>query len=130
MPGRVKGVEHQLDDLVGTVAQHHVLAGEAKVLRDCVTQVETAAIRVKVDPRDRLPHRLDGLRRRPKRVLVRGQLDDRRRIETQLARHVIDRLARLVRNQIKQYCIGDPALPYDWNPASRPDTITRILTVK
>lgn len=25
------------------------------------------------------------------------------------------------------YCIGDPALSYDWNPAFRPESITRQL---
>ena len=25
------------------------------------------------------------------------------------------------------YCIGDPGVPYDWNPASRPEKITQTL---
>jgi hypothetical protein len=25
------------------------------------------------------------------------------------------------------YCIGDPKVPYDWNPASRPPEITKGL---
>lgn len=27
------------------------------------------------------------------------------------------------------YCIGDPTVAYDWNPASRPERITRLLAV-
>jgi outer membrane protein assembly factor BamB len=35
-----------------------------------------------------------------------------------------------IRSLSHLYCIGDPAVPYDWNPASRPEKITHSLTVK
>jgi len=35
-----------------------------------------------------------------------------------------------IRSLSHLYCIGDPAVPYDWNPASRAENITKSLTVK
>jgi len=33
-----------------------------------------------------------------------------------------------IRSHSHLYCIGDPKVPYDWNPASRPKEVTEILT--
>lgn len=35
-----------------------------------------------------------------------------------------------IRSLSHLYCIGDPAVPYDWNPMSRPANITRSLVTK
>ncbi len=35
-----------------------------------------------------------------------------------------------IRSVSHLYCIGDPKVPYDWGPASRPARITQTLTVK
>lgn len=32
-----------------------------------------------------------------------------------------------VQSAVHLYCIGDPAVKYDWNPASRPEVVTRSL---
>jgi hypothetical protein len=59
-----------------------------------------------VDARDGVVHRGLGQRRRPERVLIGRKLDDRAGIESQLARDVLDRLARLVRHEIEQLAVG------------------------
>jgi hypothetical protein len=33
-----------------------------------------------------------------------------------------------IRSHSHLYCIGDPNVPYDWNPASRPKEVTETLT--
>ncbi len=35
-----------------------------------------------------------------------------------------------IRSLSHLYCIGDPGVPYDWNPASRPERVTRTLKDK
>ena len=32
-----------------------------------------------------------------------------------------------VQSSVHLYCIGDPAVKYDWNPASRPEAVTQSL---
>ena len=105
--GPREGVEEQLDDLVGAVAEHDVLAPEAEFLRDGVAQVEAAAVGVKVNGFERLVHGLQRLGRGAERVFIRGELDDRGGVEAELARHVFHRLARLVRDEIKQLAVGN-----------------------
>jgi hypothetical protein len=46
-------------------------------------------------------------RRGAERVFVGGELDDRGRVEAELARHVIDRLARLVGHEVEQLAVGN-----------------------
>ena len=57
---------------------------------------EAAPVRIELALVDRAPRRLDRQRGRAERVLVRGQLDDPRRVQPELAGHVLDRPARLV----------------------------------
>ena len=104
--GPGEGVEKQLDDLVGAVAEHDVLLAEAEFLRDGVAQVEAAAIGVEVGALDLLVHRGHGERGGPERVFVGGELDDGGGVEAELARDVIDRLARLVRDEVEQFAVG------------------------
>ena len=79
---------------------------EAEFLRDGVAQVKAAAVGVKVAGLDRLVHRGHGLGRGAERVFVRGELDDGGGVEAELARDVIDRLARLVRDEVEQLAVG------------------------
>ena len=57
-----------------------------------------AAVRVAVELLDLAPQRLERLRERPERPLVRRELDHP--LEPELALHLLDRLPRLVRNEI------------------------------
>ncbi len=66
-----------------------------------------AAVGIKMAALERHAHGLDRDRRGAERVFVRGELDDRGGLESQLAGDVIDRLARLVGHEVEQLAIGD-----------------------
>ena len=104
--GTGEGVEEQLDDLVGAVAEDDVLAREAELLRDGVPEMEAAAVGIEMGALQLLAHRGHGEGRRAEGILVGGELDHEPGVEPELARDIIDRLARLVRDEIEQLAVG------------------------
>jgi hypothetical protein len=106
VPGTQEGVPDEFDHLVRAVPEDDILLPESELRRNGLAQVEPPAIRIKVDALNGLMHRRERLGRRPKRVFVRGQLDDLRRREPQLAGHVLDRFARLVGDEIAKLRVG------------------------
>src|SRR5581483_8090421 len=126
------------------LAQHvdaAVRAGTDRDLvgRDAVTlgergvQAEGAAVRVAVQVARRALHRLGRSRERAERALVRGQLDHA--LEPELALHVLDRLARLVRRQRvdarpkeRVAEIGEPAASSLFHAATLPGVLPQVDT--
>ena len=76
------------------------------MIRQGLPQLVAAAIGVDMHPCSFLLHRLDRRRRRPKRVLVGRQLDNRLRIQTQLTGGFFDRFPRLIGHKVTDKLIG------------------------
>src|SRR5205823_10921777 len=98
----VAGLEHRLAEAVhepvGACTGSYLLEAQVKPLGERRPEPVGAAVRVAVQlgraPLDRLAR----FRERPERAFVRGELDDS--VEPELALHLLDRLARLVRNEV------------------------------
>ena len=88
-----------VDDPVRPGADRHLLVAHAEALRQRGAQPPGAAVRVAVQLRGRALDRLERRRKRPERPLVGGELDAA--LEPQLPLHLLDRLARLVRNEAR-----------------------------
>src|SRR5207237_5085392 len=98
----VAGLEHRLAEAVhepvGACTGSNLLEAQVEPLGEGRPEPVGATVRVAVQlgraPLDRLARG----RERPERAFVRGKLDDA--LEPELALHLLDRLARLVRNEI------------------------------
>ena len=97
----VSGIERrlreQVDDPVGAGADDHLVEGNAVPLGERGAKRPGAAVGIAVELERSALHRLERGRKRRKRPLVRGELDDP--VEPELALHRLDRLARLVRHE-------------------------------
>ena len=85
------------DDRVRAGADGHLLEADAVPLGERAPEAPRAAVRVAVELERRALDRLLRGRERPVRPLVRGELDDA--LEPELALDLLDRLARLVRDE-------------------------------
>ena len=94
------------DHRVGPRGHDHLLEGDAVQLGQGGPQRVRRPVRVAVQlPREPLD-RLDGGRERRERAFVRGELDDSR--EPQLALHLLDGLAGLVRDDVRDRAAEQP----------------------
>ena len=106
-----EGLRRQLEHVVGTVAEHYLLARGTQPRRERSLEREAVAIRIARDVGggggDRRPHPRTG----PARIFVRGELDDRGLGNPVFARQLIDRLARDIRRDAAHIfgCLGDHA---------------------
>ncbi len=98
--GPQERLRHQLQDVVGAVAEDDPVGGHAVALRQRGLEREAVAVGVAAElvdcAQDRRPHR----RARPARVLVGRELDDVALGQSEFAREVADRFSRNVRRQI------------------------------
>ena len=99
-PGSTQGLADVADDRVGARADGHLLEADAVLLGEGAPEAPGAAVRVAVELERRARDRLLRLREGTVRPLVRGELDDA--LEAELALHLLDRLARLVRNEPRE----------------------------
>ena len=86
----------EFEDVVAAVAERDPVERHAELRRQGRLQRETVGVRVAAEVLHGRDHRLAGRLRHAERVLVRRELHDRGRIEPELARQFLDRLARLV----------------------------------
>ena len=106
----------QLDDLVRAVAHDELVRAEPFDLRQLLPQRKAPAVRVKLPLHQRLLRRRQRARRGPERVFIRGQLDEARRVEPELARDILNRLAGLI-DRLRQHHGIDQRL--ELHPAMR-----------
>ena len=92
--GLQENVADQLDHLVRAVADHELVGRKVEEAGQPLSQRVAAPVRIVLALLDRSLARLNRLWRRAERVLVRSELDDARRVEAEVARHVLDRPAR------------------------------------
>ena len=86
----------QFQNFVGTIANNKLIHAQTPFLGQLLPQQKITAIRIQMRfAQGALPGRY-GQRRRPQGIFIRGELADAGRIEPQLPRHLINRLARLV----------------------------------
>src|SRR6185312_17536445 len=90
-------VRDELEDVVAAVAEHDRLGGDAEACGDRRLECEAVAVGIARDLGHRRRHRGRHRGARSARVLVGRELDDRRGIEAELARELVDRLAGDVR---------------------------------
>ena len=99
--GPQERLRHELEHVVGAVAEHDVVGADVETRRERGLERETVAVGIARElvggVGDRLAHRGPG----SARILVGRELDDRRGLEPEFARELVDRLARDV--------AGDPA---------------------
>ena len=74
--GRKVGLGEQAEELVGAVGADDIGSVQPMRLGDRLAQPRRRAVRIEFELAGDLAHRLDRLRRRAERVLVRGQLVD------------------------------------------------------
>ena len=100
----VAGIEHGLrdavDDPVGTRADRDLLETHAVPVGQPAAQPVRTAVGVAVQLGSRTLHRGERLGKRAERSLVGRELHDP--VEAELALHLLDRLARLVRDQPRE----------------------------
>src|SRR5262249_25598957 len=87
----------ELDQFVRAVAEDEAVFGDAELRRDGAPQLIAVAVGIEMESAQPFADRLQSLRRRPQRVLVRGDLD--RVLDAVLPLYLLDRLARLVGNE-------------------------------
>ncbi len=92
-----EGLADVPDDRVGAGADRHLLEAHAVALCEGVPEAPGAAVRIAIELERRPRDRFLRIRKRPVRPLVGGELDDA--LEAELALHLLDRLARLVRDE-------------------------------
>jgi hypothetical protein len=95
---RHEGLHHELDELVGATAEHHLLLRDAVELRESLLQAAACGIGIAVQVLRRVAQRRDGGGRRAERVLVGGELDGIP--DAELPLHVLDGLARLIGREL------------------------------
>ena len=101
-----KRVTDKLDQFVGAVAEDHVGARNAELLRNRLAQIVAAAIGVDVGFLQRRVHGFERFGRRPERVFVRGEFADLRRLQPELARDIFNRLSGFVAYKIAELGVG------------------------
>src|SRR4029079_12888253 len=89
-----EGVCDELEDVVRAVAQDDLLGRKVEAPRERSLEVEARTVGIARELGGRPRDRRERLGTRPARILVRGELDDRRFVEAELAREVADRLRR------------------------------------
>ncbi|MNN41160.1 hypothetical protein D3C81_1552620 [compost metagenome] len=90
----------QFQNVVGTVAQGDLVHLDIALLGQPLFEGKAVAIGVAGQFGERIANGRQGLGAGAQRILVAGQLDDAGRIDIQLARQLIDRLAWNVRRQL------------------------------
>ena len=98
--GPQERLRHQLQDIVGAVAEDDPVGGHAVAFRQRGLQREAVAVGVAAEFVDCAQDRRPNRRARPARVLVRCELDDVALGQAEFAREVADRFPRNVRRQI------------------------------
>src|SRR5690606_28850541 len=83
----------QVDDVVGAIAQGDLFGLQAEALGQLGLQPEAAAVGIAGQLGQLAANGLQYPGVRAQRILVAGQLDDPRRLDAQLARQLVDRLA-------------------------------------
>jgi hypothetical protein len=86
-------MRHELEHVVAAVAEHHLLRVDAEPRGERLLERVCVAVRIARDLGGRLRDRRERARARAARVLVGGELDDAGRLEAELARQLLDRLA-------------------------------------
>src|SRR5262249_45318605 len=100
-------VTQKFDYFIRSVAEDQVLRFEAKFRCDCLTQIESAAVGIKMRIFERGVHRLKCFGRRPKWIFVRGQLDDFSWMDAHLARSFLDWFSGLINGESPQLRIRE-----------------------
>lgn len=97
---RQVSARHQLQNVVGTVAQRHLIQLDAALLGQQGFECKTVAVRVAGQFRQRIADDRQRLGARAQGILIACQLDDAGRIEIQLASQFVHRLARNIRRKL------------------------------
>ena len=103
---REVGTGDQVENVVGAVAQGHLRRIHRATLGQLALEFETVAVRITGQFRQFGADCLQRLWARTQRILVAGELDDRRRVEAQLAGQFVHRLARDVGRQLLHPRLG------------------------
>ena len=90
----------QLQNVIGAIAQGHLIQLDAALLGQQGLERETVAVRVAGQLRERIADGCQRLGAGAQRVFVACQFDDAGRIEVQLARQFVHGLARNVRRKL------------------------------
>ena len=93
------GARDQFEDVVGAVAERHLVDTDAISFGQLLLEYETIAVGIARQLVELRPDRLDGFRAGTQGVLIARQFDDRCRIEVELTRQFVYRLARHVGRQ-------------------------------
>ena len=96
--GPEEALGDQLEDLVGAGTEDELVRLDSQPPGEGLAQTEARPVGIAVHALRRGSDRLDRLRRRSQRILVRGELD--RALNPELALELLDRLARLVRLEL------------------------------
>src|SRR5581483_10026272 len=87
-----------VDETVRARTDRDLLEADAEALGERAAQLPGSSVRVAVQVGDAALERLERRRKRPERPLVRRELDTA--LEPELALHLLDRLAGLVRHEV------------------------------
>ena len=104
----------KLNYFIRTITKNDILESNSVLLCKRGSQAIPPAIRIYMGVFDYLSHRKFRFRRRPQRIFVTGKLYDLIRLQAQLTCCLLDRLPRLIRDQI-----ANPLIPIIQNTHSR-----------
>ncbi|MCY1428711.1 hypothetical protein D9M71_446070 [compost metagenome] len=104
--GSQVGAGHQIEDVVGAVAEGHLGRRHAAALGQLALQFEAVAVGIAGQFGQFGADRFEDLGAGAERVLVAGQLDDAGRVEIEFARQFVDRLAGNIGGQLLHARLG------------------------
>src|ERR1700738_3002348 len=96
-----KSVAEKFDDFVGTVAEDDVVRRDLQLRSQSLTEIETAAVRIKLRPLQSIAHGSESFWCWPERIFIRSELDDVAWVDLELARGFFDRLCWSVRGHMR-----------------------------
>lgn len=97
----------QLQNVIGTIAQRHLIQLDAALVGQQGLERKTVAIRITGQLGQFFTNRRQRLRTGAQRVFVARQFDDAGRIDIQLARQFVHRLARNVRRVVARLAVPE-----------------------